>query len=74
MDLSVVIPVKNEADNIAPLVKEICGALDGFAHYEIIFVDDGSEDSSAAEVMRLAARAPRLKLIRHSETCGAAHH
>lgn len=70
MELSVVIPVKNEADNIAPLVDEICAALDDFIHYEIIFVDDGSEDSTAAEVMRLAAKAPQLRLVRHAENWG----
>ena len=43
MDLSVVIPVRNEAGNIAPLVAEIAAALDGVAAYEIVYVDDGSE-------------------------------
>ena len=56
MDLSVVIPVKNEADNIAPLVGEICAALEGLVDYEIIFVDDGSEDATGAEFFRLAAK------------------
>ena len=40
MDLSVVIPVKNEAENIAPLVGEIRAALDGFIAYEILFIDE----------------------------------
>ena len=48
MDLSVVIPVKNEAGNIAPLVAEIAAALDGLVDYEIVYVDDGSTDASAA--------------------------
>jgi glycosyltransferase involved in cell wall biosynthesis len=70
MDLSVVIPVKNEAGNIAPLVAEIARALDGFLEYEIIYVDDGSEDSTAAEIRRLQASVPRLRLLRHARSCG----
>jgi dolichol-phosphate mannosyltransferase len=70
MDLSVVIPVKNEAGNIAPLVAEIASALDGRAVYEIIYVDDGSEDSTAAEIHRLQASVPQLRLLRHARSCG----
>ena len=58
MELSVVIPVKNEAGNIAPLVAEIAAALDGSAsQYEIVYVDDGSTDATAAEIRRLQASA-----------------
>jgi glycosyltransferase involved in cell wall biosynthesis len=70
MELSVVIPVKNEADNVAPLVKEICAALDDFIHYEIIFVDDGSKDSTADVVLRLLGEMPHLRLLRHAESWG----
>ncbi len=70
MDLSVVIPVKNEAGNIAPLVREIRAALDGFIGYEIIFIDDGSNDATAAEIRQLAAETPRLRLLRHTQSCG----
>ncbi len=70
MDLSVVIPVKNEAGNIAPLVAEIARALDGCALYEIIYVDDGSQDSTAAEIRRLQASVPQLRLLRHAQSCG----
>src|SRR5216683_5240942 len=70
MDLSVVIPVKNEAGNIAPLVAEIARALDGRVAYEIIYVDDGSEDSTAAEIRRLQASVPQLRLLRHARSCG----
>jgi dolichol-phosphate mannosyltransferase len=70
MDLSVVIPVKNEAGNIAPLVAEIAAALDGGALYEIIYVDDGSDDSTEAEICRLQASVPQLRLVRHALSCG----
>lgn len=70
MDLSVVIPVKNEAGNIAPLVGEIAAALDRLLDYEIVYVDDGSDDDTAAEIRRLQATQPRLRLVRHAESCG----
>ncbi|MBV8888724.1 MAG: glycosyltransferase family 2 protein [Alphaproteobacteria bacterium] len=70
MDLSVVIPVKDEADNIAPLVFEICGALDGRVLYEIVYVDDGSADATAAEIRRVGAAVPQLRLLRHLRSCG----
>jgi len=47
MDLSVVIPARNEAPNVAPLVAEIRAALDGRTDYEIVYVDDGSGDGTA---------------------------
>src|SRR5579863_3268537 len=70
MDLSVVIPVRNEAGNIAPLVAEITAALDGCVRYEIIYVDDGSTDATAAEIGRLQAGAAQLRLLRHVKSCG----
>jgi len=70
MELSVVIPVRNEAENIAPLVGEIRAALNGSAAFEIIYVDDGSTDATAGEVARLQAEIPELRLIRHRHSCG----
>jgi dolichol-phosphate mannosyltransferase len=70
MDLSVVIPVKNEAGNIAPLVAEIVAALDGLLRYEIIYIDDGSDDATADEIRRVQARLPQLRLIRHDRSWG----
>jgi dolichol-phosphate mannosyltransferase len=70
MDLSIVIPVRNEAENIAPLVAEIRAALDGLLSYEIVYVDDGSGDLTAAEISRVAAETPHLRLLRHARCCG----
>src|SRR5689334_105086 len=70
MDLSIVIPVKDEAANVAPLVAEIRAALDGLLNYEILYVDDGSKDGTAVQLARLQAEAPRLRLLRHLRSCG----
>jgi dolichol-phosphate mannosyltransferase len=70
MDLSVVIPVRNEAGNIAPLAAEIGAALDGLLDYEIVYVDDGSEDATASEIAQLQAAMPPLRLVRHRDSCG----
>jgi dolichol-phosphate mannosyltransferase len=70
MDLSIVIPVRNEAQNVAPLVGEMRAALGGALTYEIIYVDDGSEDATAAEIIRLAAGRSDLRLVRHARCYG----
>ena len=70
MDLSVVIPARNEAANIAPLVGEIRTALDGRVDYEIVYVDDGSGDGTAEAIKAAMQGFPRLRLIRHAQSCG----
>ena len=70
MDLSVVIPVRNEADNVLPLLAEIRAALDGKLEYEVIFVDDGSTDETAARLQGAQAGFDRLRLVRHAASCG----
>ncbi len=70
MDLSVVIPARNEAPNVAPLVAEIRRALDGRMDYEIVYVDDGSGDATAGEIRRHAQDFPQLRVIRHRASCG----
>ena len=70
MQLSVVIPVRNEADNILPLLAEIQAALAGLGESEVVYVDDGSSDATPqrlAEAMRLY---PNLRVLRHASSCG----
>ena len=72
--LSVVVPVLNEQDNIAPLVAEIRAALAPvcapFGGYEIVYVDDGSTDRTAAVLDELRAGMPELRVVRHSRRAG----
>jgi dolichol-phosphate mannosyltransferase len=71
LDVSVVIPVCNEQDNVEPLAREIHQALAGRHAFETIFVDDGSSDATAAAVARArAAGMPEIRLIRHSVRSG----
>lgn len=63
-------PVKNEADNIAPLVAEIRAALDGRMEYEVIYVDDGSTDDTPSRLSALTRDCPQLRVVRHAQSCG----
>jgi dolichol-phosphate mannosyltransferase len=71
LQVSVVIPVCNEQDNVLPLAREIHSALAGRYRHETIFVDDGSTDGTAAAVRaaRLAGM-PQIRLIGHAVRSG----
>jgi glycosyltransferase involved in cell wall biosynthesis len=65
MDLSVVIPVKDERDNLKPLHEQLRRALEPLGRdYELVFVDDGSSDGSYAVLEALAAADPHVKVVR----------
>jgi glycosyltransferase involved in cell wall biosynthesis len=68
--VSVVVPVRNEEANIAPLVGEIAAALEGKWPFEIVYVNDGSTDGTEAELRRLMALHPWLRRVRHKQSCG----
>lgn len=69
-DLSVVVPVHNERDNVVQLIEEICAALRGFARFEMVFVDDASQDGTLEQLREAKARFPELRVIRHLKQCG----
>lgn len=69
-DITVVVPVKNEAENIAPLIDEIRASLDGGAPYEIIYIDDGSTDDTPRELEKQFRDGAPLRVIRHARSCG----
>ena len=68
--VSVVIPVRNEAGNVAPLVEEIASACQSFESFEVIYVNDGSGDETGAAIDRLRNTRPWLRHIRHETSCG----
>ncbi len=69
-ELSVVVPVHNERDNIVPLIEEIASALAGAGAFEIVYVDDASRDDSLAVLREARARFPQLRVVRHLTRSG----
>jgi glycosyltransferase involved in cell wall biosynthesis len=63
VELSVVIPVLNEQDNLRPLYEEITRAVSGLGRYEIIFVDDGSTDDGMAVLSDIQSTDPKVRVI-----------
>jgi dolichol-phosphate mannosyltransferase len=68
--VSVVVPVRNEAENVGPLAAEIAAALTGRWPFEVIFVNDGSSDGTAAALAGLRAERPWLRQVAHAVSCG----
>lgn len=67
-DYSVVVPVHNEAENIAPLIREIGDVLNTHVNYELIYVDDGSTDETLHELLAVASEFEKLRVLHH-DTC-----
>ncbi|MDH5669887.1 MAG: glycosyltransferase family 2 protein [Nitrospira sp.] len=72
---SVIIPIKDERDNLSPLVAGLLKVMDSHEHsrsrpFEIIFVDDGSNDGSSEEMDRLAAQHPEVKVFHFDRNYG----
>ena len=68
--LSVVVPVRNEAGNLAPLIADIENACATLGPYEIVYVDDGSSDATPGVLAALAAERPHLRVVTHRFSCG----
>jgi glycosyltransferase involved in cell wall biosynthesis len=69
IEFSVVVPVYDEAGNVAALAREIAAALDGRS-YELIFVDDASRDDTRAELASVRAEIPQLRILGHRRNSG----
>ncbi len=71
LDLSVVIPVYNEEENLRPLWGELSGVLEGLAlAFEVVFVDDGCRDPSAEIIRGFREADPRVRLVRLKANAG----
>ena len=68
--VSIVVPVRNEAENIAPLIDEIAAALDGRWSYEIIYVNDGSTDATSERLVAAMKQRSNLRQICHAISSG----
>ena len=69
--ISLILPAWNEREGIANAIEEARVALEKISvHYEIIVVDDGSTDGTAAIVQQIASRSPTVRLIRHAQNDG----
>lgn len=70
-DLSIVIPVRDEADNVGRLALEIRSALGPNRSFEIVFVDDASSDATVERICMIRDTAvPQIRLLRHDVGCG----
>ena len=68
--VSIVVPVKDEADNIGPLVEEIAAAMARRWSFEVVYVNDGSTDTTELELTRLTGERRWLRQVKHARSCG----
>src|SRR4051794_21023603 len=68
--VSIVVPVRNEAENIVPLIDEIAAALDGRWAYEILYVNDGSTDATGERLAAVMKQRSNLRQLRHAASTG----
>ncbi|MES1149471.1 MAG: glycosyltransferase family 2 protein, partial [Bradyrhizobium guangdongense] len=68
--VSIVVPVRNEAENILPLIEEIRAALESRWDYEIVYVNDGSTDATAERLAEARARWPNVRQLKHAVSSG----
>lgn len=70
MSTSIVVPCRNEAENILPLIAGIAQAMGPTGPFEIIVVDDGSDDGMAALLQARIGTRPMLRVLRHDRPGG----
>ncbi|MFM8411061.1 MAG: glycosyltransferase family 2 protein, partial [Alphaproteobacteria bacterium] len=69
--LSASFPAHDEEDNVGPMIEDLLGALPDFAdRFEVIAVDDGSRDRTFERASAVAAKDPRVRVVRHEVNRG----
>ncbi|MFT6775453.1 MAG: dolichol-phosphate mannosyltransferase [Paracoccaceae bacterium] len=68
--ITVIAPMKNEADNVGALADDIAAACADLHPIEVIFVNDGSDDATSAAIATARLRHPWLREVRHAASCG----
>ena len=68
-EISVLVPVMNEAGNIRPLIDEICDTFNG-RQFEIIYIDDGSTDDTELELENSLNEVKELRVLKHTKRSG----
>ena len=69
VEISVLVPVMNEAGNIRPLMNEIAAVFAGRS-FEILYINDGSTDNTAKELAEAGAAIPQLRILNHENRSG----
>jgi glycosyltransferase involved in cell wall biosynthesis len=70
-EISVVVPMRNESPNVRPLYDELVGALEAYGRpFEVVVIDDGSNDDTFAQLAGLQAQDARLRIIRFRRNFG----
>ena len=70
-DISIVIPLRDEERNIVPLHEELTAVLTALGRpYEVILIDDGSEDATFARLVEIHARDPHVRVVRFTRNFG----
>jgi dolichol-phosphate mannosyltransferase len=70
-EISIVVPVKDEQDNVLPMLEEVQAASSDWPwSWELIYVDDGSDDGTWERVREARGREPRVRAVRFLENCG----
>ena len=71
MEISIIIPIYNEVENLSILHNELVNVLDKAGHpYELVFVDDGSQDGSGSRLAELSAQDTHVRIIRFRRNHG----